>query len=181
MKLLSKHEAKKYEETIFDFCTRSLVTCEEVQLVCERVDELYASFIEQGFESFLEFIRERREQNKSFDKFVIRMMEKFSFISRRKKGKGTSVDVPDSLIRAISLGYEMISENIYFENEVLQIAGEILELPEWELDDGEDLDLAVECLNTLMSTSETLSKEEKGVLKQALKRIHRQSCSCVVL
>lgn len=107
-------------------------------------------------------------------------MEKFSFISR-KKGGFESVDVPDSLIRAISLGYEMISENIYFENEVLQIAGEILELPEWELEDEEDLDPAVECLNTLMSSSETLSKEEKGVLKQALKRIRRQSCSCVVL
>ena len=107
-------------------------------------------------------------------------MEKFSFISRRRGGV-KSVDVPDSLIRAISLGYEMISENIYFENEVLQIAGEILELPEWELEDAEDLDLAVECLNTLMSSSETLSKEEKGVLKQALKRIHRRSCSCVVL
>lgn len=107
-------------------------------------------------------------------------MEKFSFISREKEGF-ESVDVPDSLIRAISLGYEMISENIYFENEVLQIAGEILELPEWELEDEEDLDPAVECLNTLMSSSETLSKEEKGVLKQALKRIRRQSCSCVVL
>ena len=144
------------------------------------VDELYASFIEQGFESFAEFIHERRDQNKSFDKFVIRIMEKFSFISRRRGGV-KSVDVPDSLIRAISLGYEMISDNIYFENEVLQIAGEILELPEWELEDAEDLDLAVECLNTLMSSSETLSKEEKGVLKQALKRIHRRSCSCVVL
>lgn len=128
----------------------------------------------------MEFIRERRDQNKSFDKFVIRIMEKFSFISREKEGF-ESVDVPDSLIRAISLGYEMISENIYFENEVLQIAGEILELPEWELEDEEDLDPAVECLNTLMSSSETLSKEEKGVLKQALKRIRRQSCSCVVL
>lgn len=29
MKLLSEHKAKKYEETIFDFCTRSLVTCEK--------------------------------------------------------------------------------------------------------------------------------------------------------
>lgn len=95
-----------------------------------------------------------------------------------------SVDVPDSLIRAISLGYEMISENIYFENEVLQIAGQIVELPEWELDEDEedeDLDMAVECLRTLVAKSETLSKEDKGVLKQALKRIRRRGCSCVVL
>ena len=58
----------------------------DVGTLSDLVDELYASFIEQGFASFLEFIQERRDNQKSFDKFVIRIMEKFSFISRRKGG-----------------------------------------------------------------------------------------------
>ena len=107
-------------------------------------------------------------------------MEKFSSIGTWRE-RNLSVDVSDSLIRAISLGYQMISDNVYFENQVLQIAGQILELQEVDLNNGDDLDFAVDCLNTLIAQSSTLNKEEKGVLKQALKRIHRRSCSCVVL
>ena len=92
------------------------------------------------------------------------------------------LDIPSSLITAINLGYQTISNSIYFENQVDAIAHQIVDLQEWYIDpERDDVTMAVDCLTKLQKTSTILSKEEKSVLKLAVKRIAVRGCSCCIM
>ena len=75
----------------------------------------------------------------------------------------------------------MIAGFQYLDNEVVQIAREIVEMEEWDDDiDEDDRRIVIECFHTVRKNS-TLLAEDKVVLKQALKRVERHSCSCTVM
>ena len=92
------------------------------------------------------------------------------------------IDIPSSLVTAINLGYQTISNSIYFENQIDGIAHQIVDLPEWYIDpEKDDITMAVECLTKLQKTSTILSKEEKNVLKVAVKKMAARGCSCCIM
>ena len=96
--------------------------------------------------------------------------------------KSELLDIPSSLVTAINLGYQTISNSIYFENQIDGIAHQIVDLPEWFIDpEKDDVAMAIECLKKLQKTSTILSKEEKNVLKVAVKKMAARGCSCCIM
>ena len=92
------------------------------------------------------------------------------------------VDTLPSLITAIVLGVQTIVNSIYFENQIARIARQIVELEECDiLQEIADLDVAISCLQQVSKTSMMLSDEEKGVIKQAVKRLRGSKCSCTIV
>lgn len=84
-------------------------------------------------------------------------------------------------MKAITLGYRTIADSIYFENQIAQIAKQIVDLDEVIVNgDEEDVGVAIECLETVRKSSTLLSDEEKATLKKAASRIHVRKCSCAV-
>ena len=87
-----------------------------------------------------------------------------------------------SLITAIVLGVQTIKTSIYFENQIARIARQIVELEECDiLQEIADLDVAISCLQQVSKTSMMLSDEEKGEIKQAVKRLKGNKCSCSIV
>lgn len=136
-------------------------------------ESLYETFIaDGGMEKLRSFVESLRKQGKKEDVHVIRFMDAFALAQS-----------PASLLKAIAFGRQTIANSIYFENQILAIARQISEMEDWALDEehDEDAEDAVQCLNELKRSSTTLTKEEKAILGQAVRRIRGKSCACVIL
>lgn len=142
-------------------------------------ESLYETFLAGGgMEKLERFVAALRRRGKKADVQVIRFMDAFALAQS-----------PAALLRAIAFGHRTIADSIYFENQILSIARQIVDMEEWTLDgDGDDADdgnsdveEALLCLNEMRRSSSTLTKEEKAILGQAVRRIRGKSCACVIL
>ena len=121
-------------------------------------------------DSLLSFVQQLDEHGLKFDVVVIRFMDAFSL-----------AETSHSLLKAISFGYSTIANSIYFENKIIQISRQIVELEEFEIDpENMDVNVAVQCLSELKKSA-TLASEDKILIGEALQRIRGKRCFCVVL
>ena len=135
-------------------------------------ESLYDTFLaDGGMEKLRAFVDSLQQQKKKEDVHVIRFMDAFAIVQS-----------PASLLKAIAFGHQTIANSIYFENQILSIARQIVEMEDWVLGEAcaEDAEEAVQCLSELKRSS-TLTKEEKAILGQALRKIRGTSCACVIL
>ena len=142
-------------------------------------ESLYETFLAGGgMEKLERFVAALRRRGKKADVQVIRFMDAFALAQS-----------PAALLRAIAFEHRTIADSIYFENQILSIARQVVDMEEWTLDgDGDDADdgnsdveEALLCLNEMRRSSSTLTKEEKAILGQAARRIRGKSCACVIL
>ena len=121
-------------------------------------------------DSLFTLVQQLEQNGLKFDVIVIRFMDAFSL-----------VESSHSLLKAISFGYSTIANSIYFENKIIQISRQIVELEDFEIDpENMDVNIAVQCLSELKKST-TLASEDKIIIGEALQRIRGRSCFCVVL
>ncbi|OAO17217.1 hypothetical protein AV274_1051 [Blastocystis sp. ATCC 50177/Nand II] len=159
--VLDAAEVQPYMNVVMDFISRGLVN-----------EALFWDFLEaDGLDKLMAYIESLKEKGQRYEVTVIRFMDAFSYINSIA-----------SLLKAINLGYSTIADSIYFENQISNIAKQIVDLEEVVIEkDDDDAMLAAECLTAVRASSSILSAEEKAILKKAASRITYHSCSCVVV